>query len=191
MTTRRTALPWAILGLLLWPALSFPVEEPPDFATAPPGFDKAASALNATWLGSVANGQCRAVALQGDYAYFGSGGCLIVADVGNLTAPVEVGKVTFPGPIFAIAVSGDYAYVADGYDGLRIVDISNPAAPAEIGFLDTPGLVGGVTVVGSRAYVEPVPKSQFLARRPSGRRHGAEPSTAFLRSPLKRSAIAK
>ncbi len=37
-----------------------------------------------------------------------------------------------------IAVSGDYAYVAnrDSKSGLRIIDISNPSAPVEVGALD-------------------------------------------------------
>ncbi len=40
---------------------------------------------------------------------------------------------------FAVTTSGDYAYVASGYTGLRILDISNPAAPVELGFCETAG----------------------------------------------------
>ncbi len=40
-----------------------------------------------------------------------------------------------------VAVVGGLAYVADYYEGLRIIDVSNPEQPVEIGALDTPGAV--------------------------------------------------
>ena len=54
---------------------------------------------------------------------------------------------------YDVAVSGDYAYVADYDTGLRIINISNPASPSEAGFFDTGGLASGVAVSGSYAYV--------------------------------------
>jgi hypothetical protein len=52
-----------------------------------------------------------------------------------------------------VAVSGSYAYVADGYAGLRVIDVSNPSSPREVGFYDTPGYASGVAVSGTYAYV--------------------------------------
>ena len=52
-----------------------------------------------------------------------------------------------------VYVSGSYAYVADGWDGLRIIDVSNPTAPNEVGFYDTGHEAIGVYVSGSYAYV--------------------------------------
>ena len=51
-----------------------------------------------------------------------------------------------------MAVSGSYAYVADG-SGLRVIDVSTPTSPIEVGFVDTPGDAEGVAVSGSYAYV--------------------------------------
>ena len=42
-------------------------------------------------------GPTRAVAVDGDYAYFGSGTVLMVADVSNLASPNVVGEVEFWG----------------------------------------------------------------------------------------------
>ena len=53
----------------------------------------------------------------------------------------------------SVAVSGSYAYVADGYSGLRVIDVSTPANPIEVGFVDTPGYAYSVAVSGSYAYV--------------------------------------
>lgn len=48
---------------------------------------------------------------------------------------------------------GDYAYVADGPAGLRIMDVSDPANPVEVGFYDTPEIgAASVVVVGDYAY---------------------------------------
>ncbi len=52
-----------------------------------------------------------------------------------------------------MAVTGNYAYVADGAAGLRVIDVSLPSAPAEVGFYDNPGTAYGVAVAGNYAYV--------------------------------------
>ncbi|MBI4726783.1 hypothetical protein HY768_06115 [candidate division TA06 bacterium] len=45
-----------------------------------------------------------------------------------------VGYYDTPGYARGVAVSGSYAYVADGDSGLRIIDISDPSSPTEIGY---------------------------------------------------------
>ncbi len=69
----------------------------------------------------------------------------------------EVHNVEFLGQIggtvSAVAVQGNYAYVADGREGLRIIDVSNSAAPTERGFYDTPGFAIDVSFAGNTAYV--------------------------------------
>lgn len=65
----------------------------------------------------------------------------------------ETGFFNTPGTSEAVSVSGDYAYVADGYLGLRIIDVSDPAAPTETGFYNTSGYAYDVAVSGDYAYV--------------------------------------
>ena len=68
-------------------------------------------------------------------------------------------KITFAGsratPGFAtcVAVSGNYAYVADGTNGLCVIDISTPTSPSEVSLIDTPGQALNVAVAGNLAYV--------------------------------------
>lgn len=57
-----------------------------------------------------------------------------------------------------IFVQGDYAYVAAGKRGLRILDISDPTNPSEIGFYDEAGddplwIIERVEVSGNYAYL--------------------------------------
>jgi uncharacterized secreted protein with C-terminal beta-propeller domain len=76
-----------------------------------------------------------------------------VIDVSNPSSPREVGFYDTPEAAEDVAVSGTYAYVADGVAGLRVIDVSNPSSPREVGFYDTPGYADGVAVSGTYAYV--------------------------------------
>jgi hypothetical protein len=49
-------------------------------------------------------------------------------------------------------VFGSYAYLADGYTGVRILDVSDRSAPREIGYHEDLSRVG-VDVLGASAYV--------------------------------------
>ena len=95
-----------------------------------------------------------AVAVQGNYAYVGEGPRLTILDISNPASPTVVGKTDpLPDIVEGVAVARDYAYVADGSSGLRVVDVSTPSNPTEVGFYDTPGYAHGVTVAGGYAYV--------------------------------------
>ncbi len=43
------------------------------------------------------------------------------------------GAVDTPGSAYGVAVSGSYAYVADGWSGLQVMDISVPESPSIVG----------------------------------------------------------
>ncbi|MDD5088542.1 MAG: T9SS type A sorting domain-containing protein, partial [bacterium] len=53
----------------------------------------------------------------------------------------------------AVAVAGNFAFVANRSSGLRVIDVSNPSLPIEVGYYDTPGDARDVAVVGNYAYV--------------------------------------
>jgi len=53
----------------------------------------------------------------------------------------------------SVVVDGNYAYIADGDAGLRIVDVSDPAQPTEVGFYDTQKWAYGVAVSGNYGYI--------------------------------------
>ncbi len=94
-------------------------------------------------------------ALTGDVTniYCGNGGYFQIIAIATQN---EVGKVALPEPMQGIAVDGDgmsmsnYAYIADGESGLRIINISTPA---EVGYCSLPGEAKDVAVDGNYAYV--------------------------------------
>jgi len=74
---------------------------------------------------------------------------LLVVDVSAPNRPVIVGGCYLScsrGGVYGVAVAGNYAYVADGHLGLRIVNVNDPANPHEVGFYDMPGVAHDVTI---------------------------------------------
>jgi hypothetical protein len=63
------------------------------------------------------------------------------------------GSCDTPGDAYDVAVSGNYAYVADQLSGLQVIDISDPTNPTSAGSYDTPGSAYGVAISGDYAYV--------------------------------------
>ena len=53
--------------------------------------------------------------------------------------PLVQGKWPSSGNARGVAVSGNYAYVADGGAGLQVIDVSNPANCVRVGGYNTSG----------------------------------------------------
>ena len=93
------------------------------------------------------------VDMSGEYAYYGSGSVLVVADVSDPAAPQTVSEIFLSDTVKGVTVSGRYVYVAADGAGLLVIDVSTPASPVEVGFYDTAGDTRGVAVSGSYAYL--------------------------------------
>ncbi|MDP8238092.1 MAG: T9SS type A sorting domain-containing protein [Candidatus Hatepunaea meridiana] len=98
-----------------------------------------------------------------DYAYFGGSlagdltGGLITVDISDLENPQEIGMFSSaPGNTFDVFVSGDYAYLASYYSGLRIVNVSDFENPLEVSRIDFPSnwsRVMNIVVEGNNAFL--------------------------------------
>jgi hypothetical protein len=87
---------------------------------------------------------------------------LRVVDVSDPASLTQTGFYCPMGYVEAVAVQGDYAYVAAGYS-LRVVDISDPVHPNAVGIYDTQGgLVSDVVVYDTIAYVSTLKGSYDL-----------------------------
>ena len=117
------------------------------------GFAYATPLGNGVALLTSFGGYANAVAVQGNYAYVSEGSSFLVVNVSNPSSSSVVGRLAMPGMIQDIALSGQYAFVANAVAGLQVVDISNPAAPALKGFYTTTGRASGLSILGSKAYV--------------------------------------
>ena len=103
-----------------------------------------------------------AVAVQGDYAYIGTGPRLAVLDVSDPAAPTLVGQTEefprvveghFQASVEDIVIRDSCAYVTVWNQGLWVIDISNPFEPRQVGFCEIQSQAAKVSVSGSYAYV--------------------------------------
>jgi hypothetical protein len=67
--------------------------------------------------------------------------------------PTQIMSFFTPGIARAVALQGNYAYIADEESGLRIANISNPASPTAAGFFDTFGRTFDVAVSGHEVFI--------------------------------------
>ncbi|MCU0370906.1 MAG: hypothetical protein MUC31_05780, partial [Bacteroidales bacterium] len=103
------------------------------------GTAKSQNSMNTTLIGQWGYGPCNTVAVNGNYAYIGSGCMLVILDISDPSSPQKLGALALPDILQELTISGNYAYVADSDEGLRIIDITDPALPFEEGFYDIPG----------------------------------------------------
>lgn len=71
----------------------------------------------------------------------------------NFFVPTALSYIDIPGYANNVDVAGNYAYVAAGSTGLKIVDVTDRRLPRIVGTLDTPGNANDVRVLGNLAYV--------------------------------------
>ncbi|MEZ4397568.1 MAG: FlgD immunoglobulin-like domain containing protein [Candidatus Krumholzibacteriia bacterium] len=86
---------------------------------------------------------------------------LVVVDVSNPLDPIELRTYATGGPVFAVAVVGDLAYLAEG-SGLRILNVSSPAFPAQVSYLPLSYPLWDVAVFADHAYVAAGPAGFHL-----------------------------
>lgn len=98
-------------------------------------------------------GPAYGVAAYRDYAYFGSGTVLQIADISNPSALSVISSLELPGVVREIVSADDLLYVANGVGGLRIIDVTDPRKPNEIGFFATSGSAYRIHLADGRAYV--------------------------------------
>ena len=85
-------------------------------------------------------------------------GCLAAGLAATHAAPPSLqpllpGKWPSIGNSLGVAVSGNYAFVADWDAGLQVIDVRNPTNCVRVGGYDTSGEARAVAVVAGRIYV--------------------------------------
>lgn len=104
------------------------------------------------------------IAIVSNFAYLAEGNSgLEILDVSVLTNPVvtvldlesitTASIVDTPGSAFDVAVEGNYAYVADGGSGLRVIDVTDPYAAFDRGNKVTGGFANGLAVSNGYVYM--------------------------------------
>jgi len=95
---------------------------------------------------------------------------LEVVDVSDPTAPKITDAFKTSGVASEVAVTKDFAFVADGGDGLRVIDISDPNRLREVSFFSPSSSAMAIEVSNGRAYLAGGPEGLWVigAGRPFG-----------------------
>lgn len=93
------------------------------------------------------------VFVSGNYAYLAHNypAELRIISVADPRKPIEVGCYTV-GSISDVAISGNYAYITDARNGMKVVSIVDPENPEEVGFCTMIYDDVRVTISGNYAY---------------------------------------
>lgn len=102
-------------------------------------------------------GDAIAVQVAGDFVYVAERGeglrVLTFSLAEGVPEITERRLVETEGEVNDLALTDQFAYVADGSAGLLVLDIRDPSTPVRTGVEDTPGNANGVAVFGDYAYV--------------------------------------
>jgi hypothetical protein len=102
------------------------------------------------------SGQGHALRLVGDRCYVANRFSLEILDVSNPAMPVALGRLALPNWVFDVAISGKYAYVADGPGGLKVIDVNNATNPVVVAEVSTKSDTQSVEVIGNYVCVSTV-----------------------------------
>jgi hypothetical protein len=92
-----------------------------------------------------------ALSLVGNSLFVGTVQGLLVLDVSTPSAPSQVAQLTLP--TSALAVSGNFLYVATTDQRLVVLNISNPAAPTQVTQLSLPDFPVNLRVAGNLLFL--------------------------------------
>lgn len=90
---------------------------------------------------------------RGSLAFVAQTGALVIHDMADPGNPRMLGKLGRPGQVQAVALEGEYVYVAAGTRGAQAIDVSRPEEPRLVGAYDSVGAVRDVVVHGTVAAI--------------------------------------
>ena len=93
-----------------------------------------------------------AISVSGNWAFMVDRSSLKAIDVSNPASPSKIGELKFNGGAMGLALRGNYAYVADGNNGLQVIDVSDPTSLRPIANYPRPG-AKKVTLSGEYAFL--------------------------------------
>jgi len=95
----------------------------------------------------------RPAAVQGSFAYLSESDTFIILDISDPWNPNRISMIQFEESTYDIQVSGDFAYLANYGDGIRIIDISDPIAPSVVHSIQQPGSATYLALRDNELYV--------------------------------------
>jgi len=108
---------------------------------------------NITLISRLSYGNCTAIASDTSYTYINKDNIFQIIQVLGTNDIIPRGEIELPSNIQDIVIKNNYAFIADGIDGLRIIKISDPSKPVEIGYNNTGGEARRVAIWDKYAFI--------------------------------------
>ncbi|GEM_PF-769942 len=104
---------------------------------------------------TTAAGNVLNMCVEGNYAYLAESLGMEIVDISQVSSPSLAGTYNTMRSIFAVDVSGSYAYISEDAGGLRVLNINDPSALSTVGSYaaDAGNVAIGVSVAGDYAYL--------------------------------------
>ena len=116
--------------------------------------DPANMSMATAFTYAVTNGVPNHAELSGNHLFVATFNGFQVFDISSFDAVIQpMYSYATTGSAHAVKVVGDYAYVADGAEGLKVLDISNLGNITEVGSVDTDGTAIMLKVVDNTVYL--------------------------------------
>ncbi len=91
----------------------------------------------------------RRLRVQGNYLYVASADQLRIFSIASPAYPSLLGSVQTATEIEAVAIEGDFAYLAEMQAGMQVVNVGDPLHPYVMGSIDASGYAYGIAANGS------------------------------------------
>jgi PKD repeat protein len=109
-------------------------------------------------LGGYVTSDAVDITVSSKYVYVADSNGLLVLDISTPSSPKLESKYDIACDTSDVAISDNYAYIADGINGLEIFDVSNPSAPELIGRCEINGSAHSIILSGDYAYITTSPE---------------------------------
>ncbi len=113
------------------------------------------NSANPNWVGGCDTpGSAMSISVVGTHVFVADGTALQIINANNPSAPFVEGSYTNCDRVKGVVSSGNFAFIADGTNGIQIIDVSVPATPSRVsGCTFTNGFAEGLAVSGNYAYL--------------------------------------
>ena len=100
---------------------------------------------NPTYSSTINTYNAWAVVLADRFIYIGDNNEILIADIGNINNPIEVGRIETGNAIKDLAIANGFLYIALGSDGVNIYDLKSSQNPKFLDNYNTNTLANRIT----------------------------------------------
>ena len=108
---------------------------------------------NPTYTSTISTDNAWAAAISDHYIYIGDDHEILIADIGNINTPIELGSIETGNAVKDLAIANGFLYAALGSDGINIYDVKFPQSPLYLDNYNTTTLANRIAPLDNKLAV--------------------------------------